>query len=337
MRSRSIDLRRLVRLAGLACLPALVAGSIAAAVAAEAPRAISVVARPVALDIADAERTRVGKLRYRGGVSLTSSDGRFGGWSDLWLDRDGRHLVAISDRGFWLEAKLTFDWSGAPSGLDEARLGGLIDLDGRPITGFAADAEALVRLPDGGFLVAFERRHRIWHYPSAEPPFSLAPTNIPPPPELSRAPPNGGLEALARLSDGRLFALAEELVVEGANVGWIGDGKTWRTLGYVAAVDYKPTSASELPDGDVLVLERRYTRRDGPGARLVRLARRDIKPGARLAGEELARIEPPLTIDNFEGVAVWRESDGTTRIYIISDDNYSLLQRTLLLAFDLVE
>ncbi len=279
----------------------------------------------------------MGKLSYRGGISLTSSDGRFGGWSDLWLDRDGRHLMAISDRGFWLEANLTFDWSGAPSGLENARLGGLIDLDGRPITGFAADAEALVRLPDGGFLVAFERRHRIWRYPPAEPPFSIAPTNVPPPPELSRAPPNGGLEAMARLSDGRMFALAEELVVDGANVGWIGDGKDWRTLGYIAAVDYKPTSATELPDGDVLVLERRYTRRDGPGAQLVRVARRDITPGARLAGEELARIEPPLTLDNFEGVAAWRENGGATRIYVISDDNYSLLQRTLLLAFDLVE
>ena len=38
-----------------------------------------------------------------------------------------------------------------------------------------------------------------------------------------------------------------------------------------------------------------------------------------------------------EGVAAVRMPDGATRIYILSDDNYSSRQRTLLYAFDLVE
>ena len=60
-----------------------------------------------------------------------------------------------------------------------------------------------------------------------------------------------------------------------------------------------------------------------------------MRPGAHLAGEELARLEPPLTIDNFEGIAITRGAGSGARLYIVSDDNYSILQRTLLLMFEL--
>lgn len=44
-------------------------------------------------------------------------------------------------------------------------------------------------------------------------------------------------------------------------------------------------------------------------------------------------IARPLTVDNFEGLAAVPRTDGI-RFYLLSDDNYSDLQRTLLLAFD---
>jgi hypothetical protein len=46
---------------------------------------------------------------------------------------------------------------------------------------------------------------------------------------------------------------------------------------------------------------------------------------------ELAR---PYTIDNFEGVAAAPSPSGGLRFYLISDDNFSKSQRTLLVAFD---
>jgi len=58
-----------------------------------------------------------------------------------------------------------------------------------------------------------------------------------------------------------------------------------------------------------------------------------IAPGARLNGEELAVIEDPLPIDNFEGVAARAAPDGSVLIYILSDDNFSAMERTLLLQF----
>ena len=62
-----------------------------------------------------------------------------------------------------------------------------------------------------------------------------------------------------------------------------------------------------------------------------------IRAGGEMAGEELAEWSPPLTSDNFEGIAVRRNDSGETLIYIVSDDNFSPLQRTLLLMFALAE
>ncbi len=54
------------------------------------------------------------------------------------------------------------------------------------------------------------------------------------------------------------------------------------------------------------------------------------------AGRTLDQMElqRPLTVDNFEGLAAVPEKDGCVRFYLISDDNFSGSQRTLLLAFD---
>jgi hypothetical protein len=42
-----------------------------------------------------------------------------------------------------------------------------------------------------------------------------------------------------------------------------------------------------------------------------------------------------LTIDNFEGLAAKKLADGTVRLFVVSDDNYSSAQRTLLMIYDL--
>ena len=96
-----------------------------------------------------------------------------------------------------------------------------------------------------------------------------------------------------------------------------------------------PTGTTRLGDGDILVLERRYTLIGGVAALLRRISRQSIQPGALLDGVELARLAPPLTVDNMEGISARQDSAGRTLIYLMSDDNYSVLQRTLLLMFEL--
>ncbi len=42
-------------------------------------------------------------------------------------------------------------------------------------------------------------------------------------------------------------------------------------------------------------------------------------------------------IDNFEGIDVHQEATGHIVVTLVSDDNFSMIQRTLLLQFTLVE
>lgn len=300
------------------------------------PDPIHVYMRPVVLDTRDPAVDRVGQLIFRGGHSLTANDSRFGGWSDLDISDDGSRLTAISDRGFWFDVRVEHDANGAIAQLGDARLGYLMNMAGFRQPGLEGDAEGMSRTPDGSFLVSFERRHRIWLYPAAEPPFSVRPRPLPMPAEAAKMPENGGIETVVRLPGGRILAVSEELVTQdGANVGWLGDGKTWSQVSYVAGPDFKPTGAARLPDGDILILERRFSRMSVPAGRIVRVRADALKPGARLEGEELARIEPPLTFDNFEGITARLGPQGEVFIYVISDDNYFFLQRTLLLVFEL--
>jgi hypothetical protein len=300
------------------------------------PDPIHVYMRPVVLDTRDPAVDRVGRLIFRGGHSLTANDSRFGGWSDLDISEDGTRLTAISDRGFWFDVAVEHDANGAITQLGDARLGHLMNMAGFRQPGLEGDAEGMSRTPDGSFLVSFERRHRIWLYPAAEPPFSVRPRPLPMPAEAAKMPENGGIETVVRLPGGRILAVSEELVTQdGANVGWLGDGRTWSQVSYVAGPDFKPTGAARLPDGDVLILERRFSRMSVPAGRIVRVRADALKPGARLEGEELARIEPPLTFDNFEGITTRLGPQGEIFIYVISDDNYFFLQRTLLLVFEL--
>jgi hypothetical protein len=59
--------------------------------------AIAVQAKPVLLHSFDPSITRVGRLEYRGGLQLSSTDTRFGGLSGLLVSANGRYLTAISD------------------------------------------------------------------------------------------------------------------------------------------------------------------------------------------------------------------------------------------------
>ena len=81
-----------------------------------------------------------------------------------------------------------------------------------------------------------------------------------------------------------------------------------------------------------------------PGGGLAYMIRAwDPLRGARIAlilrtadGTEIDRLElsRPLLVDNFEGVDVLPGKDGALRFLLVSDDNFSAEQRTLLLAFD---
>jgi hypothetical protein len=296
---------------------------------------IAIEAVPVALDPVAPERDEIGRLRYRGGLELGSPDGRFGGFSALHVDPDGRRLVALSDKGRVLSARPVHDARGRLVDLRRAELRPLRGADGRALSKRRRDAEALAPDGQGGFYVAFEQDHRIWRYPAGRRPFESPPMTLPMPPGLNRAPANGGVEALAALGDGRLLALAERLIDGDRAAGWVGGASGWAPLAYRILGIFRPTAAARLPSGDVLVLERGFRLGVELSARLLRLDPSAATPGAVLVGEELAVIRWPKSVDNMEGLAARKGPAGETLIYLISDNNFSPLQRTLLLLFEL--
>ena len=60
-------------------------------------------------------------------------------------------------------------------------------------------------------------------------------------------------------------------------------------------------------------------------------------PGAVVDGPTIFDADLGYEIDNMEGLDVHRTGDGELVLTMISDDNFSMLQRTLLLQFTLVE
>ena len=321
----------LLALALAACAP-----SQADAPIAEQWRAINVTATPVELGA-----ERVGALRFRGGVELRSTEATFGGLSGLEVLDDGR-FVALSDNGQWFEGRIVLDSAGALTGVADVRTALMRDERGEPFESKqAGDSEDLAQLPDGRFAVSFEQTQTIRIYDlNRDGPFGAAA----PGPRLEgvrRLPPNVGLEALASTGGDALLVGAEGGSADRTPV-WVAplDARTPvpPQMTYPLARGFALTSLDRLPGGGFVALERFYAPVIGARARLTRFDDAALtQRGGTIAKTELALLAPPMAVDNFEGVSAVRTADGATRLYIVSDNNFSGRQRTLLYAFDVVE
>lgn len=287
----------------------------------------SVRASRVASDEAE-QLARVGRLEFRAGFVLGSPDPRFGGLSGLWLAQGGDRLVAASDRGTLWTAELAHADDGTLVGFAAWRALEPATAPGDPTDG-KRNAEALAEVHDD-LAIAYEGTHRLRLLPRAGPAAAAIP--LPTPTELAE-PHNHGIEALVGLEDGALLAIAEGVRrPSGDLAAWlIQDGRI-AALSYAPAAGFAPTGADRLDD-TIYVLERRLSLLGGLMARVVALDARAIGPGARLVGRELGVLGPPALSDNFEGIAVRRGPDDGVLLYLVADDNFTALLRTVLLQF----
>jgi hypothetical protein len=281
--------------------------------------ALTIAAAP--LDPTDAERQTIGAFSFAGGLVIASGEtSRLHGLSDMAISPEGA-LLAVTDDGDFFEARLRLDDAGRLAGLERGRISPMRGPDERPLQDKAdADAEGLALLANGDRLVSFERRHRIWLYPAD----GTAPRPVPAPQESF--PDNGGMEALAPDP-----AAGPDAYVVGAEEA----GQTW-TCRIVVACTAGPR-IEKPPEFGLVALTRLKA---GRTAYLLRAW--DPARGNRIvltiqgADGEVGRLElaRPLTVDNYEGLAALPRPDGAVRFYLLSDDNFSPSQRTLLLAFD---
>lgn len=291
---------------------------------------------PIRLSAEEPGRQRLGDLTFLSGFELRSPDRRFGGLSGLAISADGSILYAVSDRGFWISMATRHDAGGRLVALEGMEMADLQTPEGTPVSGRQRDSEGLTREPDGSFIVSFEQIHRLWRYPPPPAAFRAPARPVPVPAELAGAPNNGGIEGVTVLSDGRILIIAEEYEnPDGSVKGWFLKEDRFDVVSYVPSQGFRVTDIATLADGDILVLERHYGLLGAWAARIKRLSKESLRAGARLSGREVARLDPPLAVDNYEGIAVREDPSGGTLVYIISDDNYNPFQRTLLLQFRL--
>lgn len=296
----------------------------------------------------DRSETRTGKLEWAGGIEIRSPKPEFGGWSGLAVNPDGTVLLAVSDKGHWFSAMMLYDERGRLSGLAEGHMAPMLGLDGQPIAGKTlGDAEGLVvdtadATLAGNAYVSFERAHRIWRYDLGADGFLARPAQLLTQRHFGRLNSNGGIESIELLppaeADGepRILAITEDTLDPRGNIkAFIADGHDISWFAVQPREPYKPTDMALLPNGDLLLLERRFSMLAGVGMQMRLIRRDDIAAGAVVDGDVLIDVGQRYSIDNMEGLAVREDKNGDLMIYMISDDNFNVLQRTLLLMFRL--
>ncbi len=286
----------------------------------ETGRDLALEARAVALGPGDLAPG----LALSGAWEIWGRDPAFGGLSGLLVEGD--RLLAVTDRGAWVTARID---PAAPALLSEGRIAEMRDGDGRAFDADRGrDAEGLARL--GGTLhVAFEKDQRVLAHLGAG---RLGEARRPEGAE--RLDGNSGLEGLATLPDGRLFAIAEGRV-DGAFPYWILGPEGARRGSLPARSKHDVTAADIGPDGRLYLAQRHYSMLEGVSLRLLRY---ELDAEGRPRPEtatRLAAYDSASGIDNMEGLSVARAPDGALTLWLIADDNFNPMQRTLLLAVSL--
>lgn len=308
-----------------------------------AAETIGLEAHPIgSLDLSRPDKKHFDRFEFVGGLVLRSDNSKFGAVSGLRIKSDGS-FTAISDTGLWLGGRLSRNAEGIPFDLESVRIMPMLNDDGQPFAEkWSSDFEGLTFAPDGVYVSA-EQDTRILRYQYGADLFlqrSQIVDQARPGPRLRR---NFGLEALATFPptssfEGGLLALSEFSLNEDGNIrGFIFHQNRWQELSVQPRDGFFLTDADFLPDGDLLILERRFSMGFGQQVRLRRVAGHNIVPDAKLKGEIVLSLDRHHQIDNMEGLSVFRSADGGTRVALISDDNHFALQRTLYLEFEFLE
>lgn len=282
----------------------------------------------------DAACCQAGPLRLIGAWQMLSPHTFFGGYSAL-LETDPGRLLALSDRGYFLE----FSKPGATP--QRPRLG--------PINADAVqlkanrDVEAAAWDPATRRLwIAQEGRNAIARHRR-----DMVRETFREVPEMKRWSRNAGPEAMLRLADGRFVVLCECLTgwnAGGKHPGLLfagdpGEAVGARPIRLVGSDGYRPTDMAQLPDGRVLILVRRLLWPLPPrfAIKLLIADPADLRASGVWRAREVADLTAPWPVDNYEGLAIERDAAGRLIAWIISDDNGAVSQRVLLLKVEIDE
>jgi hypothetical protein len=290
----------------------------------------------------DPTQIRYGSLEFRSGLILTSPFRGFGGLSAFRLDKRGEQFIALSDKANWFSGRIVYR-DKRLAGLADVKSAPLLDSDGRKITAKGwFDTESLAF--DGAMAyVGLERVNQILRFDFAKGGIRSKGEVISVPPEIGKLPFNKGLETLVFVPKGQplagsLIAISERgLNVSGNILGFLIGGPSPGQFTVKLTNNFDISDAVLLPSGDLLLLERKFSMLEGVGIRIRRIPIKSIAPDAVIDGPTIFEVDLGYEIDNMEGIDTHITPEGETVVTMVSDDNFSMIQRTLLLQFTLVE
>lgn len=280
---------------------------------------------PVAIQRLDTRPLKSGPLELEDAWVLTSKNDHFGGFSALIAWKPDQFLAA-NDAGRLMHLPRPDRSSAAPT-LDRFLNFERVDkthVDIESLTFDPATGEVWAGLEWAQQIIRFGPR--LQHRGQVRPP------------EMMEWGGNSGPESMLRLKDGRFIVIEERASAEGLHEALLfpgdptDDEEPMRFV-FQARDGYRPSDAALLPNGRIVVLLRGVELGlplSFP-ALLVVADPRDIAEDSVLRSRFLAKIEEPFPSDNFEGLTVVDEKDGSWSLWLISDDNFASYQRTLLL------
>lgn len=289
--------------------------------------------RPLSLDPAHPGPRRVGDLIFLNAWELRSNNEDFGGFSALTALPDGR-FVGVSDAGTLIGFGLTDNDT-----IDRPFIAPLPDSQGSDTSYLDRDSEGLTQDPESRqFWVSYEAKHAIRRFSQS---FARSSGSVRPR-EMQGWPSNKGAESIIRLIDGRFVIISESLEEDDTHQALLFSGDPVERGTDIARFTYRPpagfrvTDGVQIPDGRLIILNRKVGLPNGFAAKLALVYPSTIGKGATIEGKVIATLSAPLLIDNMEGIAVTTEGSNTI-IWLISDDNFNVFQRTLFMKFRLAE
>jgi hypothetical protein len=306
--------------------------------------------RAIRIDVhsmGDASRLKqtlsAGSLSFLSGCELLSDDPAFGGLSAFRLLPDGQRFLAITDQAHWLTGTIVSGEDGIKA-IENADIAPILGTHGEPLAKLdQSDTESLAL--DGDIAhIGIEVENSIYRFELGKAGIETRGRTISLPPEAASLNEHHGLEALGIMpresnEAGALIAIAEDDPEGKALIpGFIlpPNGPA-RRIAFLKHERFRITDLAFLPQGDLITLERSISLRGPLQMRLRRVPLTALSDSAPIEGRTIFEAEAPKPIDNFEGIAIHRDAKAGTILTMVSDNNFSIVQRTLLVQWRIGE
>ena len=262
------------------------------------------------------------QLEQVGFLNIDRNEKDYGGFSGLVISNEGTEALVVTDKSFFFVLELRRDENDILTGYSVIRKGRILSSKGEHLNGRNTDSESIVIDENNNYYISFESNHRIMMHAEVEGKGVFVPKH----PMFRKLSVNKGIEALAIDADNRLIAIPEKppLGISDIPIFRLQNNK-WEIIKYVKITDdFLVTDAEILPQGLLLILERKFSWTQG------------FKTRFRLISLDKFDNTEPITVftstanqfDNLEGVTLWRDKKGEMRILTVSDDNFHPLQQS---------